>query len=166
MVAEVSFFDSPQCFVDGPGLPQGVFFPPGCIYDEIGELSFLFKRHLAADPRAHAGLHRAAAPQSALHLLLHGAPHQDDAVESLIAAGLDKDGRLHHRDALRLARGEFGDQLLLAAPHPRGITGGSPRAFSRTSRSGEPNAWVASCWRSMRPPSVRISRPNSRTTAS
>src|ERR1035441_1528156 len=103
----------------GPGLPHGVLFFPRRVYDEIGILSFLFERHLPAQPRHHIALPGAFPPHRPLHLLIFPASHQYDSIITLVASRLDQDGRFHHRDSPRLARPELRHQLVFPANYCR-----------------------------------------------
>src|ERR1039458_9938822 len=103
----------------GPGLPHGVLFFPRRVYDEIGILSFLFERHLPAQPRHHIALPGAFPPHRPLHLLILPASHQYDSIITLVTPRLDQDGRFHHRDSSRLARPELRHQLVFPANYRR-----------------------------------------------
>ena len=83
-------------------MPQSFFLGPGCIYDEIGEFSFVVERHLAAKARPHIGLESAWAAEGPLYLLLFGASHQNQAVKPFMASGFDEDGGFYNRNAIGL----------------------------------------------------------------
>ena len=123
MAAALSYVYSPQFFINRARLAQGILLRTGCIYDEIRNFSFLFKRHLAAQPRAHFGLGYAVPVHCALDLLRRSTGDNDQAIEALVAAILNQDSSLDNRYALRLPGGEFGHHFFFPR-NDRGVDQG------------------------------------------
>jgi hypothetical protein len=92
---------------------------PRCIYDEIRKFSFLFEGHLATQPRTHFRLAYAVAVHGSGDLLRRSAGDHDQAVEPLVATGLNEDGAFDNRDAPRLPLGIFIHHLFFTRDHGR-----------------------------------------------